>query len=101
MKIIESLDEIRNLKIGDKFYVVSQGDISCFSFAGLNPKTNEPMGINDAKYSKVECFSAGMFLNRDYKCCMIGEYVSNEIGQVMLEQLTRQIESIKSIYLKQ
>jgi hypothetical protein len=101
MKIIESLDEIRNLEIGEKFYVVCQGEFSCFLFAGLNPMTNEPMGINNANYSKVECFSAGMFLNRDYKCCMIGEYVSNEIGQIMLDQLTRRIESIKSIYLKQ
>ncbi len=100
MKIVQSLDELRNLNIGNPFWVVTKDQHHEYSFCGVNPKTNEVMGISTLNPSKVECFSAQMFLNKKTRCAMIGEWSSQEIGQVMIDQLTSSIESIKAIYLK-
>lgn len=99
MDKINGIDEIKRLGMGEKFFLISNGQIKGYHYAGVNPIEEKiVLGIWDANYKICHCFTSTDFHthNEFYK----GVYDSKIVGELMIAQLNNRVAKIQNIYLK-
>ena len=100
MEKIKNLDELKQLAVGEKFYVVKGGNNVCYFFAGNHPK-EKSLVIAVPTYCYMDAVVFGERLFNDKSAVLKGQYVSEEIGVEMIAQYRDKIQAIEEIYLKQ
>ncbi len=100
MKKIDSFQELKDeLKPGDEFYIVNQGNLTHWKFACVHPQN----------YDAIVCISSGdvetakVISKYSFKweaCVFTGKYDSKLLGECMLIQMKDRIDSINKIYIK-
>ncbi len=100
MKRIENLEQLKQLGVKEKFYVLDEGRVKKYIFCSLNPVADNVVAIPDYDYAAAVTFGKMQF---DYgkRVFLQGEYVSAEVGQVMIDQMNERIDSVKEIWMKE
>lgn len=98
MTPINSIEELKQLAIGEKFYVISEGNIRSYLLTALHPKIeNIVVTIWDADYTTAKIFSKTSFNANNV--FLQGSYNLAIVGNIMIAQLERRAESIRRIYI--
>jgi uncharacterized protein (DUF1919 family) len=99
MKQINSFEELKQLAPKEKFYVLSEGSTRPYIFCSLHPMSEGlVVAIDDCSYKNAVCFSE-MDFNYGRQVFLKGEYVSSEVGSIMISQLEEIIKSVDKIWL--
>ncbi len=99
METINSIEELKQLAKGEKFYVVTDR-CNGYWVVDIHPKTDFYLvTIWDANYSTPKCFSRNDFVTGNV--FLKGKYNGKEVGQIMINNLMEQSERIKEIYIKE
>lgn len=97
MQKINTFQELKELKLGEKVYIIENGNKKVYYFIQVNPKDeNSIILINSLSYLEARCIHQSAFGWFDI---FIGEYDSNIIGEAMIKQLEDKIKSIKTHYI--
>lgn len=98
MTTINDIDELKLLALKEKFYVITDGNLRAYIFAGEHPKEpNLRIAIWDADYTTAKVFSRHSFTGRTV--FLKGAYNSQIIGNVMIAQLEEQVKAVNKIYI--
>jgi len=100
MTIINNLEELKKLAPRQKFYVVEGGRRQGYLYMGVAPVAEAQIvvAINDSNWNKATCFTKSSF-EYGRPVFVTGEYNSEFMGNLKIEQLKKEIEIVEEIYL--
>lgn len=93
-------EQLKELKTGDKIYVIRDGNCVPYIFCCINPKVlTHAIVIHGGAYVEAK----SLFITGKYRfqAMYYGEYDSKFVGNVMLAQHEQSIKVVKEVYLKE
>lgn len=95
MKIVETLEQFKKLKIGTQLYLPQETNISNYYYAGENPLSKGSIIlIHGGNVQKMH----GEYIGRGKGSCQY--YVNyNDACEVLLLQAQRNVQTIKEIFI--
>ena len=94
---IEDKEYFESLKTWEKFYVIEDAKIKIYRFVSFHPKLNDyVLAINDNCYSNITNVKMDF---ENSNIVYLKSYDSYEVGEIMISQLEKKIEHVKSVYI--
>ena len=97
---ITTLEQLSELKPGDKIYHVERGHLTSYVFCCKNPKIPEAfIALDDGNWTKA--VSIKVYTPLRNRALYYGKYNSTHLGLVMVQQLTDEIKQIREVFSKE
>jgi len=103
MNLLETIIDLLKVENGKHFYVIRGGQIDSYVMAGQHP-SNGLVGITPRilAISGLNADTAKVFGHKDFDSTTVfvsGEYNSKFLGLIAIEQLQREINTVKKVYI--
>ncbi len=97
MKKIETIEQLKELKKGEKFFLIQKGDIQFYTYVCENPMFSDSAIALRNSSSNPETIYKSFF---ERGIILSGVHDSEIVGQYMIAQLEKEIQNIKEVYIK-